>query len=92
MSFTCETVMLTSIFHGYNINGTYREIIARVEEPFVSVLLLLIAIFITATKMKTCNFVNTFKELIKFNYSISDDYFLLKVCMLRNEIVTCFVC
>lgn len=56
------------------------KLIARVD-CIVSVLLLLITLFATAIKMKAYIFVNTLKELIKFNYPISDDYFLLKVCM-----------
>lgn len=84
MSFTCETVMLTNFSRGYSINGAYDEIIALVDESFVSVLLLLITLFSTANKMKTYNFVNTLKELIKYNYPLSDDNFLIKVCMLHN--------
>lgn len=81
ISFTCKIVMLTNFSHDFNVNGEYREIITRVDESFVSVLLLLITLFATATKMKTYNFVNSLKELIKFNYSISDNNFFLKVCV-----------
>lgn len=79
MSFTCETVMLTNFSHDYNANGEYREIIVNLDESFLSVLLLLVTLFTTATKMKTYNFVNSLKELIKFNYPVSVDNFLLKV-------------
>lgn len=79
--------MLTNFSHGYNGIGNVacREIIARVDESFVSVLFLLITVFATVTNMKTYNFVNTLKELIKFNYPISEDYFLFKVCMYVTE-------
>lgn len=60
------------------------KLITRVDELFVSVLVLLITLFATATKMKAYVFVDTLKELIKFSYPISDDYLLLKVCMWHN--------